>query len=79
VPPVLHAFITFAAEAAPEESSKTAFYIAGGLLAGWAVLVSLLGISRSDEFPGSDSAAMGIVGITVVLVLGATATAVLTG
>jgi hypothetical protein len=77
---VLHALITFAQEVVhEEETSKTAFYVAGGILAAWAVLLSLFGISRGGDFPGSDGAHKGIVLITAVLVLGATATAVATG
>jgi hypothetical protein len=79
VPPVLHALITFAAEVVEEESSKTAFYVAAGALAVWAVLLSLIGINRGDEFPGSNGGHRGIVVITAVLVLGTMATAVATG
>jgi plastocyanin len=58
-------------------TSKTPFYIAGGLLAVWAVVVSALGISRPD-FPGSGGARAVTMGISVVLVVAAMATAVLT-
>ena len=39
----MHALIALitAAESGAEESSKTAFYICGGLLAAWAVVLSL--------------------------------------
>jgi hypothetical protein len=74
---VLHAFIVFAAEEA-HEKSHTAFYIAGGLLALWAVLVSFVGIRRHENWPSSDTAARGIMGISAVLVVLAMATAVIT-
>jgi hypothetical protein len=74
---MLHSLLTAAAEAG-EEPSKTVFYIAGGLLALWAVVISGLGIARHAEFPGSDGAARGIMAISAVLVIAAMATAVIT-
>jgi hypothetical protein len=68
------AFLLAAAEGA-EHTSKTAFYIAGGALAVWAVVISLIGMSR----PGfSAKAARATMLLTVVLVAGAMSTAVLT-
>src|SRR4051812_12884976 len=58
-------------------TSKTPFYIAGGLLAVWAVVVSAIGISRPD-FPGSNGVRAATLGISVVLVVAAMASAVLT-
>jgi nitric oxide reductase large subunit len=77
---VLHAFIVFAAETLEEteEHSHTAFYVAGGVLALWAVLVSFVGIRGHENWPSSDGAARGIMGISAVLVVAAMATAVLT-
>ena len=43
-----------AAEAAKEESSHTAFYMAGGALAVWALVVSALGITQHD-FPSAET------------------------
>ena len=66
---MLTAFLTLAAEhAAHVEPDKTIFYIAGGALAAWAVVLGALGMSRPD-FPGSDGAAKGVIGISVALVL----------
>lgn len=62
---------------AASEPSKIPFYIAGGLLAGWAVLVSFLGLSRAD-FPGTPGRARAVMAISAVLVLGATSMAVAT-
>ena len=77
---MLHATLLFAAEAADhEETSKTAFYLLGGLLALWAVVVSAIGISRHEAWPGNATAARGVMGISVVLVVAAMAAAVATG
>jgi hypothetical protein len=75
----MHAVIGLivAAETAGEESSKTAFYICGGLLAVWAVVLSAFGMSRAT-FPTSTGARQGVVGITALLVAAAMATAVIT-
>jgi hypothetical protein len=78
---VLHALATVvaAAEASEEESSKTLFYIFGGLLAVFAVVVSAIGISRHETFPPTASAARGVMGLAVVLVVLTLAAAVITG
>ena len=60
------------------EKSKVPFYIAGGLLVAWALLVSLgIGMRRPD-FPSSVAGQRGVVAITAVLVVAAASTAVLT-
>ena len=74
---MLNALITFAAEEGAEPS-KTLFYICGGALAVWAVVVSAIGIRAHDSFPGSESAARGVMTISVVLVVLAMASAVIT-
>ena len=75
---MLTALITFAAEEA-EESSKTLFYVCGGLLVAWAVIVSTLGIRAHETFPPSKSAARGVMAISIVLIALAMASAVITG
>ena len=75
---MLHALITFAATEG-EESSKTAYYIAGGALAAFAVIISAIGISRHENFPPNQGAARGIMALAAVLVALTMATAVLTG
>ena len=70
------ALLVLASEGA--ESSKTAFYVGGGVLAVWAVVLSLIGLSRPD-FPRTEGAARGIYGISTVLVLVAATTAILSG
>jgi plastocyanin len=59
------------------EKSKVPFYIAGGVLVGWALLVSALGLRRSD-FPGNAAGQRAIIVITSLLVVGALSTAVIT-
>ena len=65
--------------AAAEESepSKTAFYILGGALAAWAVVLAAIGLSR-PEFPGEARVARGVMALSAVLVVAAMAAAVLT-
>ena len=76
---MLHALITFAATEEGEESSKTLFYVFGGLLAVWAVVVSAIGIRAHETFPPTLSARNGVMAISVVLILCAMASAVITG
>jgi plastocyanin len=60
------------------EKSKVPFYIAGGALVVWAVVVSVgLGL-RKANFPGNMPGERLVITITVVLVLAAVSTAVLT-
>ena len=72
----MHAVLIIAAEAA--QKSHAAFYIAGGLLAAWAVLVSFIGMRGAENWPSSDGAARGVMGISALLVVAAMATAVIT-
>jgi hypothetical protein len=67
------------ASAAPgeEETSKTAFYVAGGVLAAWAVLLGAVGMAR-DGWP-SESAGKAIMAITAVLVAATMTASALTG
>jgi hypothetical protein len=72
---MVHALLVLAAEEV--ETSKTAFYLCGGLLAAWAVVLGFVGL-RSPDFPGSGAAARGIMAVTAVLMVAAMATAVIT-
>lgn len=72
----MHALLVAAAEHA--EPSKVPFFIVGGALAAWAVILSALGLSRPD-FPGSQAASRGVMAISVVLVVSAMAAAIATG
>ena len=72
---MLSAIVLAAVEEA--EPSKTAFYVAGGLFALWAVLLGAAGLSRSD-LPGAATAERGIIGVTALLMVATLAAAVLT-
>jgi len=56
----------------------TAFYICGSVLAGWAVLVAFLGITR-EGFPGSDGSARIVMALSVLLTLAAILSGVIGG
>jgi plastocyanin len=60
------------------EKSKTAFYIAGGVLVLWALVVSLAIGMRRPDFPSSVGAERAVMAISAVLVLAAVAAAVAT-
>jgi plastocyanin len=60
------------------EKSKVPFYVAGGVLVVWALTLSLgIGLRRAD-FPGSLAGQRAIMAVSVVLMLAAISTAVLT-
>ena len=77
---MLHAVVTVLAAAAEhEEPSKTPFYLAGAVLALFAVAVSAVGIKRHETWPSSKNAARGLMALAAVLVAITMATAVITG
>ena len=59
------------------EKSKTAWYVAGGALALWAVIVAAIGITQ-PEFPGKGPGRAVVMTISVLLVATAMAMAVIT-
>ena len=71
------ALLTLATAEGGEESSKALFYILGGVLAGLAVLVSVVGMSRPD-FPSSDGLSRGITGLVIALVIATGAAVIIT-
>jgi len=75
---VLSTLLTLAAVEAGSEPSKTPFYVIGGILAGWAVLVSAIGIMRHETFPQSAGGKAGVMAITAVLVAATMLSSVLT-
>ena len=75
---MLHALVSLAATEG-EESSKTLFYVLGGVLVAWALAVSAVGIARHETFPPSAGATRAVMAISVLLVLAAMASAVITG
>jgi plastocyanin len=74
----MHSLAVALAPILAAEKSKVPFYIAGGLLVAWALIVSLALGLRRPEFPGGQSGERAVIGISVVLVLAAVASAVLT-
>ena len=74
----MHALALHLAPVLAAEKSKTAYYIAGGMLVAWALIVSVLLGLRKPDFPGSIGGQRVVMAITIVLVLATTSTAVLT-
>ena len=70
-----HALLMLAAEA--QATSKAAFYVLGCALVAWAIVLAFIGLSR-PEFPATPQTARGVYGISVLLVVGAGAAAILT-
>jgi hypothetical protein len=60
------------------EKSKVPFYIAGGALVVWAVVLSLALGMRRPGFPGGAMGERAVIAITAVLVLAAASMAVVT-
>jgi plastocyanin len=79
--PALHLAPTAALQLAPilaAEKSKTPFYIAGGILVAWALVLSLALGMRRPKFPGNLRGEHVVIAISAVLVLATVSTAVLT-
>jgi hypothetical protein len=62
---------------AADEPSKVPFYIAGGLLVVWALVLAGVGLTR-PAFPTHARGARGVMAVSLVLALAAMATAVIT-
>ncbi len=73
----MHPIGAFAAWVFASAPSKTPFYVAGGALAAWAVLVGAFGFTHPD-FPGSVGASRLVMLTSAVLVGAAVVTAVTT-
>jgi hypothetical protein len=58
--------------------SKTPWYIAGAVLAIYAVILAFIGL-RSPEFPFGERGERGVIAVSVVLVVIALGAAILTG
>jgi plastocyanin len=74
----MHAAIAHLAPILAAEKSKTPFYIAGGVLVAWALLVSLGWGLRVSGFPGTAAAERLVMAVTAGLVVIAAAMAVAT-
>jgi threonine/homoserine/homoserine lactone efflux protein len=64
-------------EHSSDEGSKTAFYVAAGLWACWAVLIGVIGVTR-PAFPRGEGAARVVMLVSGVLMVVAMSTAVIT-
>jgi plastocyanin len=60
------------------EKSKVPFYIAGGLLVAWALVLSLVIGARRADFPSNLGQQRAVIAVTAVLVLAAVSMAVVT-
>jgi plastocyanin len=74
----MHSLAVQLAPVIAAEKSKVPFYICGGLLVLWALIVSLALGLRKPLFPGSEGGQRAVIGITAVLVVAAITSAVLT-
>lgn len=74
---MLASLLPLAAEIAEEEEDLTLFYVLGGLAAVWAIALFLVGM-RSPGFPGSPGAQRAVMAVSVLVVVGAMASAVIT-
>jgi len=70
--------LTLIAAVEGEESSQTLFYVAGAILAVFAVVISAFAISRIETFPSSAGQARGVIGLAALLVVATLAAAILT-
>jgi hypothetical protein len=50
------------------ETSKTPFFILGGALALWAVILAGIGLNR-PQFPGNARGQRGVIGVTLVMIV----------
>jgi hypothetical protein len=62
---------------AASEPSKVPFFICGGALAVWAVVLAGIGLSR-PEFPNNAGGQRGVIAISFVLIVVAISSAILT-
>ena len=77
---MLATLMLFAQEhVAEEEASKAPFYIAAGLLVGYALVLSAVGIARHATFPPSRGVSTLLMFVCLILVGAAMFTAVITG
>jgi hypothetical protein len=63
---------------AANDPSRVPWYVAGGALALWAVILATIGLNR-PEFPYSARGQAGVIMISLVLVVVAIAMAIITG
>jgi hypothetical protein len=73
----MHFLLAAVLEHSSDEGSKTAFYVAAGLWACWAVVLGVIGITR-PAFPQGNGGARVVMAVSGVLMVAAMASAVLT-
>ncbi len=73
----MHALLAVVVEHSSDEGSKTAFYVAAGAFACWAVLLGAFGVMR-ETFPSSGSAARLVMLVSGLLMVATMATAIIT-
>jgi uncharacterized cupredoxin-like copper-binding protein len=74
----MHLAIVHFAPVLAAEKSKVPYYVAGGLLVAWALILSVGIGMRNPSFPGTLGAERGVMAVTAVLVLVTVAMAVVT-
>ncbi len=74
----MHTLAVHLAPILAAEKGKAPFFIAGGLLVGWALFVSLALGMRNPNFPGNLGGQRVVSAITALLVIAAASTAVIT-
>jgi plastocyanin len=74
----MHAAMAHLAPVLAAEKSKVPFYIAGGVLVAWALLVSMGIGMRNSNFPSTPGAERAVMAVTAALVLVAISMAVVT-
>ncbi len=74
----MHSALIQMAPVVAAEKSHVPFYIAGGVLVAWAILISMAVGMRKSSFPENDGQQRLVMGISAVLVLATLVTAVVT-
>lgn len=74
---MLSTLLAIAVEHSADHGDKTAFYVAAGAFAAWAVLVAGFGLAR-ETFPRSAGGQRAVLAVSAVLMVATLATAVIT-
>ena len=74
---MLATLFAVAVEHSADHGDKTAFYVAAGVFAAWAVVIGVYGVMR-PAFPRGDGGTRGVMLVSGVLMLATLATAVIT-
>jgi hypothetical protein len=71
--------LTILAAVEEHEPDKTAFYVAGGVLVVFALVIAAIGTREAETFPATKGARNAVCALAVLLVAATMATAVITG